>query len=191
MKLSAIRSQLEIKEVLQDATASGPDPVYWVFSQTCPKWENLTILSPGRFGNEFSKTLGHYHGSHHIETYHKVLGEGILILQKKHVDNNVWVPEIVDEVLLIRVREDDEVKITPEYGHSWSNIGALPLILFDNWKDSHTPSDYAMIKKLKGLAYYLVEENGQPQVIPNPNYQNLPTPQWLTAAEFRERTNQS
>ena len=97
-------------------------------------------------------------------------------------------PNQVDEVFLVKVAQDDEVKITPEYGHSWTNTGKMPLILFDDWKAGHHGSDYDMIKKLKGLAYYLIEENGQPKAIANPNYQNLPDPVWLTAQEFSQRT---
>lgn len=187
MKLSAIRSAKELNEVLQNPGSPGPDPVYWVFSQSSPSWENLTILAPGRFGQEYTKTMGHYHNSSHIETYHKIRGEGVLLLQKKHLENSVWRPKQVDEVLLIKVGQDDEVKISPEYGHSWSNIGNLPLLLFDNWQDSHTASDYEVIKKLHGLAYYLIAENGGPKAVANLHYQNLPEPIWLTAQEFAQR----
>jgi len=40
----------------------GPDFAYWVFSGIASKvWENMTVISPGTYGQEFVKTFGHYH----------------------------------------------------------------------------------------------------------------------------------
>jgi len=175
--------------VLKNPETFGPDPVYWVFSEVdnSDKWVNMTVISPGKLGQEYPKTFGHYHGDPTPEIYHRVGGEGILVLQKKHFEHGIWMPEKVDEVLLVRTLEGDELTITPEYGHSWSNIGVTPLILFDNWKSRHSLSDYEMIKELSGLAYYIIEEYNKPTAVPNPNYVDLPEPIWLTAEQYRLR----
>lgn len=189
MKLSSVRTLAELRSVLKEPLASGPDPVYWVFSEisTRTKLANLTVIAPGRFNGEYPKTFGHYHHNPATEIYHQVYGEGILLLQKKHLENGVWRPEKVEEVLLVTIKPGDEVTIKPEYGHSWSNVGDGPLLLYDNWSVGHWPADYEMIQKLHGLAYFLLEENGEPTAIPNPLYQNLPEPVWLTAQEFMAR----
>lgn len=174
-ELSAMRS------VLKDPNASGPNPVYQVFKLTDKdNWVNQTVISPGKIGDEYPKTFGHYHPKNAPhEIYHIANGEGILLLQKKHL-------EVVDEVLLIRAKPGDEIVIKNEYGHSWSNIGNTPLISYDNWTLGHTPQDYKPIEKLHGMAYYLVEENGQPKIVPNPNYKNLPQPIWITATNVHK-----
>lgn len=186
MKLGSIRELSGLKPVLKDPNATGPDPAYWVFSEISDAvWFNITITAPGRYSQEYPKTFGHYHPEDAVTEIYKVIeGEGIMLLQKKHLENGQTVPEVVEEVILIKTKPGDEIRITPEWGHSWSNIGHLPLITFDNWSFGHLPTDYEIIEKLQGMAYYLIEENGQPKAVLNPRYQNLPEPLWLTAKEF-------
>lgn len=190
MKLGSVRELAGNKPVLKDPMSSGPDPVYWVFSELTQteRWANLTIIAPGLYNGEYPKTFGHYHGTDVPETYHLIEGEGILMMQKKHLDENGnHVPEMVDEVVLIKAKAGDEILITPEWGHSWSNIGKYPLLSFDDWRSGHDPSDYETIKNLQGLAYYLVEEEGKVTPVPNSNYKNLPEPQWMTAQQFAQK----
>lgn len=188
MKLSSARSLEELKPVLKDPTASGPDPVYWVFSEVTPEgWANVTVIAPGKLGQEYPKTFGHYHPDDAPdEIYHLIEGEGVLILQKKYIDERgQWQQDRVAEVVLIKASSGDEIVIKKEYGHSWSNIGSGPLISYDNWRSSHTTADYEVIEKMQGMAYYLIETDGQVKAVPNPNYKHLPEPVWLTADEFR------
>jgi oxalate decarboxylase/phosphoglucose isomerase-like protein (cupin superfamily) len=188
VKLGSVRELSGLKPVLKDAEATGPDPVYWVFSEvTDSKWANITIIAPGDFNKECPKTFGHYHGTDVNETYHLVEGQGVLVMQKKHFDNGNWVEDMVDEVVLVKANPGDEILITPEWGHSWHNTGESPLISFDDWRTGHDPADYAAIERLRGMAYYLVKEDGKINAIPNQNYKNLPEPSWLSATEFRQK----
>ncbi len=189
MKLGSIRELLGMKPVLKDPDATGQDPVYWVFSECSQEgWANVTVIAPGNYGGEYPKTFGHYHGSEIDETYHLVEGEGVLVMQKKHFDESgKWIPEVVDEVVLIKAKPGDEILITPEWGHSWSNVGSAPLISFDDWRAGHSPTDYSEIEKLQGLAYYLIDKDGEVTPVANSKYQNLPDPVWMSAEEFRNR----
>lgn len=186
MQLKSTRSLIQLKSVLKDPNSTGPDQVYWVFSDvTSDKWANITITVPGNLNGEYPKTFGHYHGTQINETYHVIEGEAVMILQKKHFDGGKWIPGMVDDVYLIKAKPGDEIVIAPEYGHSWSNTGNVPFITYDDWTSGHELSDYEPIEKMKGLAYYLIEDNGEVKAIANPNYQNLPEPIWLTVEEFR------
>lgn len=189
VKIGSSRELASLKSVLKDPSSSGPDPVYWVFNDVGnEKWANLTIITPGSFNGEYPKTFGHYHPTGvPDETYHLIGGEGILVMQKKHFENGSWIPEMVDEVYLIKTKPGEEIVITPEFGHSWSNTGVEPLISYDNWRSGHQPSDYEPIEKLQGMAYYLVEKNGEVEAVPNPNYRDLPKPKWVTAKELSGR----
>ncbi len=108
-------------------------------------------------------------------------------MQKKLFRNDEWVQDEVEEVVLVKARPGEEIIITPEWGHAWTNIGQSALISFDDWRDGHSPDDYKPIEKLGGLAFYLVEENGEPRPVANPNYKNLRQPLWLTAEEFKDK----
>lgn len=188
MKLGTTKQLVDLKPVLQNPDCSGPDPVYWVFYElNADKWANNTNIAPGKLGEEFTKTYGHYHPEDaEPEIYHVIEGEGVLQLQRKHLENGQIVPERVDKVFLVKAKAGDEITITKEYGHSWSNTGKLPLMQFDNWIWGHTPSDYEPITQVRGMAYYLTAENGELKPVPNPNYKNLPEPKWVTAQEFKD-----
>lgn len=160
--------------MMDPSTSSGPDPVYQVFTDLNDHfWINKTVLAKGRLGKEFPKTAGHYHQVKVDEKYYVAQGKGVLVLQT------------ADKVWLVKAGAGDEVIIKPEFGHSWSNVGEDELVLFDNWSVPHSPADYAPVLKNHGLAYYLVDENGEVKAVPNQNYQNPPKPRWLTAAEFK------
>ena len=176
MKLSSIRDLASLKAVLFDPNTTGPDPAYWLFTEVShDKWFNNTILPPGKHGQEYNKTFGHYHpdGAPN-ETYQVIYGEGLFIMQKKDLS----------EVCLVKVKTGDEVVITPVWGHALINTGSLPVITFDDWRIGHTPADYSAIEQLHGMAYYLIDEAGQPKVAANPHYEKLPEPQWISAEEF-------
>jgi len=186
MKLASQREIEKQKDVLKDPSASGPEPVYWVFSDVSKeRWANVTIIQPGRYASEYPKTYGHYHlADVPNETYHLIEGEGVLQLQRKNMEGDRLVHEKVDEVFLIRAKAGDTIVIEPHMGHSWSNIGTGPLISYDDWRNGHVPDEYLPIQRMHGMAYYLVEENGELIAKANPNYADLPEPKWVTAEEF-------
>lgn len=189
MKLGSTRTLECLKPVLKDPHSSGPDPAYWVFAEVgADPWANVTVTSPGSYNGEFPKTFGHYHPEDaKDEVYKLIQGEGIFVMQKKFMEKGNWIENKVAEVVLIKAIVGDEIIIKPPWGHSWINTGETPLITFDNWIWGHTPQDYKVIERLHGMAYYLVNQNGQITPVPNPNYQDLPEPLWLSAFEFRDR----
>lgn len=180
MKVLSRRSLDKLRPVLLDQSANGPDPVYEVYTDIEePGWVNKTIIQPGRLGQEFPKTFGHYHSAIVDETYRLVEGEGILLLQKKTTNQ-------IEQVVLIKAKPGDEIVITPEWGHSWSNIGEIPLVSYDDWSSGHSPTDYQDIEDHKGMAYYLIEEDGEIKAVKNSNYDSLPEPIWMTPDEFKQ-----
>lgn len=195
MNLSSTHPLEALKTVLQNPDNYGPDPVYYVFSNISKeKWANLTVIAPGFFSRdlvptsgELPKTHGHYHTKQVNETYHIVDGNGILLLQKKHIEKDKWIPEIVDQVVLINSSAGDEILIKPEWGHSWSNAGVTPFLSYDNWREGHQITDYQAVEKLQGMAYYLIVENNRLKLIPNPNYKNLPPPIWMDVLSWKVR----
>lgn len=188
MKVLSVRDFEGIKPTLLDPNSQGISPVYQVYNElNDPKWTNRTEIYPGRLGTEFSKTFGHYHSAPNLETYRVVSGTGVLVLQKKHLENGVIVPQVVEEVLLVRAVSGDELVISPEWGHSWSNINQEALVLLDDWKTGHSPTDYEIEEHLHGMAYYLVDEGGQVKERVNTNYKEVPLAKWMTVEEYNKR----
>jgi oxalate decarboxylase/phosphoglucose isomerase-like protein (cupin superfamily) len=189
MLLKSTRTLDEMSPVLLNKNLSDKDPIYWVFSNVSKKWENMTIIAPGDCGGEFPKTYGHYHASSNVtETYKLLSGQGILLMQKRKFIDDDWDPENIEKIYFVEFTPGDEVDITVEWGHSWSNIGPDPLVTLDNWKEGHTPDDYKPIEKLGGMGYFLVKKDGGAEFIPNKNYKDLPKPEWISASEFNKIT---
>jgi len=177
--LKSIRTLKEQDEVLYKPGSTGPESVYWVFTDiTQGKWINMTVITSGMYGEEFPKTYGHYHNTNVNEIYHVIEGQGILLMQKGY-------PEVTD-IVLVTLKPGDEVTITPEWGHALSNIGETPLVTFDNWNSGHTQADYDPIKKVSGMACFLLKGENIAKIALNQNYGDLPTPKFMTAEEFKK-----
>ncbi len=169
--------------VLLEPEAPGLDLVYQVFTDLgVHRWINKTVISPRRVGREFPKTFGHYHSKDIPETYLLSEGKGVLVLQRPK--------EKIQEVVIVTPKINEEIVITPEWGHSWSNIGESPLVLFDDWSAGHEEREYEPMKRHKGLAYYIVTGQDGPIAIKNDSYLSyleLPEPQWITVEEYNQR----
>jgi len=150
--------------------------VYWVFSRLGGKWENLTIISSNKYGDEYAKTFGHYHGAEVPEKYHVASGQGVVVLQTRNQD----------QVFAIKMQTGDEIVITPEWGHAFVNVGTDPLMLFDDWRSGHTSHDYEQIGKMAGMSVYVVGDNVEHRLVPNPKYNLKSKPKWVSLADFTQ-----
>lgn len=170
MTVRFIRTLAEMRPVLKNPGATGPDPVYTVYNNLDNSWVNKTVLAPGTYDGEFTKTFGHYHADNKDETYRIDSGQGLLLMENE------------TEFLIVSAKAGDKVLIPRTYGHCWVNVGSEPLVSYD---DHEKPQDdYEEIKQKHGLSYYIISDNGQPKAVPNPNYSTHPEPKWLTASDF-------
>ncbi|MDR3571832.1 MAG: glucose-6-phosphate isomerase family protein [Candidatus Pacebacteria bacterium] len=173
----AARTQEKMADVLLDPSASGPSIHYYMIRGGKNK-RNITVLETGTVGGEYIKTYGHYHIGNLDETYWFVSGEGV-VLQQKLVDSSD--PSVVEEFKAINVKAGDSVYMPPGYGHLMTNTGATWLVLVDDSPvegpdDSASMpghADYEAVKKMHGFAYYVVERNGAPALLPNKNYKEV------------------
>lgn len=195
LKPFATRSHHDMKEVLMDPEASGPEIHYYMIRGGKEK-KNITIWETGLVGKEYIKTYGHYHVGEISETYTVLEGEGVVLLQKRKEENGQPKDGEIESFFAIKVKAGDSVFIKSETAHLVANIGDTWLVTSDdspvNFEEVDPVSlpghaDYEPIKKLHGFAYYLIEENGEPKLVKNPNYSQVPEPQWLTLEEFAHK----
>ncbi len=188
MLLKSTRTLEEMIPVLSNSSLGEEidlkSPVYWVFSNVSKQWENMTLISPGDYNGEFPKTFGHYHSCTTTEKYKLLSGKGILLMQKRQFIDDDWQSDRIEKIYFVEFLPGDELDITKEWGHSWSNIGSEPLVTLDNWREGHTPGDYKPIENMGGMGYFMVKKDGGAEFIPNPKYKDLPKPEWVTADEF-------
>jgi glucose-6-phosphate isomerase len=173
----ASRPQEKMKEVLMAPDASGPAIHYYMIRGGSKK-RNITVLETGTVGGEYIKTYGHYHIGNLDETYWFKEGEGV-DLQQKLADSSV--PDVVEEFKVIRVKPGDSVYMPPGYGHLIVNTGAVWMVMVDDSPvagsgDSASQpghADYEAVKQMHGFAYYIVENDGTPALVPNKLYKEV------------------
>lgn len=176
--------------------AEGPEIHYYMIRGGSDK-TNVTVWETGTVGGEYIKTYGHYHVGELDETYTIAAGEGVILLQnrKKDTDGNPIDNEI-ESFYAIKVKVGDKVFIPSGTGHLACNTSKVWFVTTDdspvNFEEMDPVSlpghaDYKPMKKLRGFAYYLVEENGQPILVKNPAYKVVPEPQWFTAEEYSQK----
>ena len=189
LKPFAAREHEKMKEVLMYPEAEGPEIHYYMIRGGKIK-KNITVWETGTVGGEYIKTYGHYHVGEIDETYWVLAGEGMVLLQTRKEDSSGNpIDEEVESFYVIEVKQGDSVFIPSETGHLAINTGKTWLVTEDdspvNFEEVDPVSlpghaDYEPIKRLKGFAYYVIEENGQPTLVKNPNYKVIPEPEWLT-----------
>ena len=127
---------------------------------------DITVLKPLMLGEEFNKTLGHYHkiaekGLSYPELYEVLDGEALYLLQRPLQEKT--------EVVLISARKGDKVLIPPNYGHITINTGKSDLVMA-NLVSSEFESDYRPIIEKRGGAVYVLRGK---EIVPNKNYGDI------------------
>lgn len=113
----------------------------------------ITYIAPGKVGNEYFMTKGHYHKNpESVEYYWGVEGQGMLILMDR--DNNVWAERMFPGSLHY---------IPADIAHRVANVGESELVFAASWP-SDAGHDYETIAK-DGFARRLVEVDGEPKLV--------------------------
>ena len=177
----AARTHEKMKEVLMNPEASGPELHYYMIRGGSDK-KNITVWESGTVGSEYIKAYGHYHITDFKEIYWILEGEGILLLQMRKKDaegNNI--DDQIESFEARKVKAGDVIEVPAFAGHLLVNTGNTWLVTSDdspvNLDDSASMpvhADYEAVKKTKGFAYYVVEKDGQPTLMKNPNYSVAP-----------------
>lgn len=178
----ASRTHEEMKEVLMDPDGVGPAVHYYMIRGGINQ-KNITVWEPGTVSGEFIKTYGHYHVGNMSETYWIVYGQGVALLQKlAENENGEMIPDVVSEFKAFPVKAGQEVFMPSKYGHLLVNTGKTYFVTIDDspvdFEDRDPASfpghaDYELVKKMRGFAYYVVENNGEVALKKNPLYKTI------------------
>ena len=182
-KRYGVRDHQMMKDVLMESDAAGPD-VHYHMVRGGNDLHNITIWEPGKVGKEYIKTYGHYHVGDISETYWIVYGEGITIAQKRVVGTDGEpVDDEIEEIRIVRVKAGEAVYMPKGWAHAAVNIGKTFFATADdspvNFEDVDPSSlpghaDYESIKRMRGMAYYIIEKDGELALVKNPTYKKVP-----------------
>ncbi len=192
-----------LRPVLLDSDATGPEVIYWMFRNTGMPQDaglyeahhlryDISAFQPCMLGREYMKTSGHYHpmipGTRYAypEVYEVLHGEALYIMQS--VDDYAASPDdvVVTDVILCRVQAGQKIVMPPGYGHVTANTLDEPLLM-SNWVSSRFSSFYGTTEAARGFAWYVVDNEGQPEYLENPNYRRgVPEMRWAEVREVPE-----
>ncbi len=113
----------------------------------------MTVLKPGKVGNEFHMTKGHFHEDDKAgEVYVCFKGQGMIVMQTKEGQT--------DE---LRLTPGALAYIPPGWAHRTINTGTEDFIMLATYPET-AGHDYGPIQE-KGFIKRVVEINGQVQVV--------------------------
>ncbi|MEM1588929.1 MAG: glucose-6-phosphate isomerase [Candidatus Bathyarchaeia archaeon] len=163
VKLSDLRDFFYDREAI-DKILNKEDPVvYEVFEYPQPEVDGqinfgVTVLYPGKIGNEYFFTKGHYHTKETTaELYVGLKGEGIMLMQTKDGQSST-----------LPIKPGHVVYVPPFWAHRTINVGKKKLTFFFAYP-SDSGHDYGTIKE-KGFMKMVVEERGKPKIVDNPRF---------------------
>lgn len=163
-RLSDMRGMYaDAQAVEQILGTEGDRLIYEVYAVDLPEREGLvlystTVIYPGRVGDEYHMTKGHYHEKRdRSEMYVGLSGEGYLVLQAE--DGTVRGVPMQKGVIAY---------VPPCWAHRTVNTGNVPFVFLAAWPGD-AGHDYRTIEQ-SGFARLLVERDGQPVFVENPRY---------------------
>ncbi|MCL5784458.1 MAG: hypothetical protein M1142_03850 [Patescibacteria group bacterium] len=157
-----IRTRQELKDVLMDPKTPGVKEPYFVIRGEAG--QNITILTPGKNGEEFNKTYGHFHNYQGVEIYHVVYGQGVLVLQRNDENNEA------KEFKVMSLRAGTSTEIPSGFGHCLVNVGKSYLVVIDNAPQEAKFHNLEPLRQKHGFAYYVIDKKGEIGFEANRNY---------------------
>jgi glucose-6-phosphate isomerase len=117
-----------------------------------------SIVYPGKIGNEYYMTKGHFHTIlETAEVYYCLSGEGILLMENPEGE---WDTQ--------EMKPGSAVYVPPRYAHRSINTGNVPLVMFFVFR-ADAGHDYGTIET-KGYRKLVVEQDGQVAIVDNPKW---------------------
>ena len=117
-----------------------------------------SICYPGKIGDEFFMTKGHFHGILDIaEVYLCIRGRGLILMENPEGDCTY---EVITPGMMVYVPK--------RYAHRSINIGKEPFVQFFAFR-ADAGHDYGTIET-KGFRKLVVEQNGDFALIDNPKW---------------------
>jgi glucose-6-phosphate isomerase len=163
-RLSAMRGQYADRQAYEAMLAQEDVVLYEVYEIPRPEVagelrHGLSILHPGRVGDEYFMTKGHFHTVlDTAELYYCLRGRGMLVMETPEGE---WA---VEELLPGRV-----VYVPPRWAHRSVNTGTDEDLVTLFVYPGNAGHDYGTIER-QGFRKLVVERDGQPCVVDNPRW---------------------
>lgn len=163
-RLASLRGQFLDQPAFEAALAQGDPVLYQVYAVDRPDVvgelsSGLTILHPGRVGDEYYMTKGHFHAVLQTgEVYYCLGGHGRMVMETPEGD---WhVAEMTPGAV---------VYVPPRWAHRSVNVSDSDDLVFFWVYPAHAGHDYGSIER-QGFRKLIVARDGVPAIIDNPRW---------------------
>jgi glucose-6-phosphate isomerase len=190
---ATVRRLDEVREVLEDPEATGPDHLYTIYMDvrapgvTDPLvgrglGYGAVVHNHGTLGRELLRSQGHVHstspetGLAYSELYEFWRGRGLVYMQSSVEDE-------VDDVIVIEAGPGDKVAIPPGWAHATVNVSDGPMV----FGAVYAPAAellYEPLRRRRGTAHYVLADG---TLEPNPSYRFVATPRRASPHVFPEQ----
>ena len=161
--VSNLKGMFADDKATDELIANGDPLVYEFYEMGAPEKEGdlafgSSITYPGKVGNEFFMTKGHFHTIlETAETYYCISGKGYMLIESTEGD---WSAQALSPGKLLYV--------PPRYAHRTINTGDTPLVTIFCFR-ADAGHDYGTIET-KGYRKLIVENGGKEEIIDNPKW---------------------
>jgi glucose-6-phosphate isomerase len=161
--LSQMRGMFFDEGAFNEALKSGDSLVYEFYELGAPERPGdlafgTSITYPGRIGDEYYMTKGHFHTIlDTAEVYYCLSGSGRMLTENPEGD-----------VAVHELEPGLAVYVPARYAHRSVNTGDAPLVTFFVFRGD-AGHDYGTIET-RGFRRLIVEKNGAPSVVDNPKW---------------------
>ena len=163
-RLSDLAEHFKDKKLVDEMLSKGENPliyqVYEIPQASVAGMLNVgsTIIYPGKIGDEYYFTKGHFHQKESTsEAYVGLEGEGIILIQDRR-----------GELVSLEIKPNILVYIPPDTAHRSVNTGSGRLVFLAVYP-SDAGHDYESIERTE-FAKIVVEKDGRPVIENNPKH---------------------
>lgn len=137
------------------------DPYYLIKD----KEQVIFVVSPGKNGAEFNKTVGYFKNFSSMQTYQCLYGQGLILMQR-----NDEMGEAKEFKIISLNPSGRQVLVPAGWGMCVINTGINYLIVLRYRLADEEYEDIKPILEKRGFAYFVVEKKGEISFEENPNY---------------------
>lgn len=165
-RLSSLKGQFHDQQAYEAMLAQGDPLLYEVYEVKRPEvagelLHGLSIVHPGKVGDEYYMTKGHFHTVlDTAEVYYCLKGEGVMVMETPEGE---WSVE--------PLRPGSVLYVPPRWAHRSVNTGAEGDLVTFFVYPGNAGHDYGTIET-QGFRKLVVERNGEPAVIDNPRWKS-------------------
>ena len=164
--LSNLKGMVADEAALEEMIKKEDSLVYEFYEMGVPEHSGdlafgTTICYPGKVGDEYFMTKGHFHTIlDTAEVYLCIKGRGLMLMENPEGD-----------VLLEELTPGKMVYVPKRYAHRSVNTGYEPFVQFFVFR-ADAGHDYGTIET-KGFRKLVIERNGNYEIIDNPKWKNI------------------